>query len=58
MNPYYNGVLIFERDLLPKELINDDIALMFLEEFGGVEVRLCKITDLYMMSAPAKIYQY
>lgn len=58
MNPYYNGVLIFERDLLPKELIDDDIALMFLKLYGGVEVRLCKITDWYVMRGPAEIYQY
>ncbi len=58
MNPYYNGVLIFERDLLPKELIDDDTAILFLKEFGGVKVTLCKITGWYMLGAPTKIYQY
>tara|TARA_R100000234_G_scaffold10250_2_gene5875 strand:- start:583 stop:759 length:177 start_codon:yes stop_codon:yes gene_type:complete len=58
MNPYYDGVVIFEKDLLPKEVANDDNAMFFLKNYGGVTVYLCKITGWWYFGKPPEIYQY
>ena len=53
-NPYDKGVVIFEADLLPKDLRNDANALDFIERYGGVTVYSCKYFG-WLVGAPPEI---
>ena len=60
-NPYDKGVVIFEADLLPKELTESEdgsipIALATLKDYGAVTIRSCKYFG-WLVGAPPEIYR-
>ena len=52
INPYYNGVVICEADLLPKPVANDETALHFIDHYGGATIHLCRLTGWWCIGAP------